>query len=222
MGPSSDFKLIPKWFLEIGWSTSAQLIFSLPPGWSRGSTFFLHLLSIVNLLACLASLTSTYATSTSSRWESTRIGVLSKFSSLRSKWRVRQVCSNQWRLVQVWNLYFNGFNLLVLLQTLNFQTGGHHVLVRTEDHLRLLPPHLHRLQSDLFRGQGGGREEVAAHRRLLHHLPSCRPPPRQGPCHPLHCSSGPWNDHQQQNCNNLEAFCAKGLLGVTWPRVLLV
>jgi len=59
-------------------------------GWSRGSTFFLHLLSIVNLLACLASLTSTYATSTSSR----------------SKWRVRQVCSNQWRLVQAGIMYW--------------------------------------------------------------------------------------------------------------------
>jgi len=53
-------------------------------GWSSWSTFLLRLLSIVNLLACLAILTSTYAASSSSR----------------SKWRVRQVCSNQWRLVQ--------------------------------------------------------------------------------------------------------------------------
>jgi len=59
-------------------------------GWSSWSRFLLQLLSIVNLLACLATLTSTYAASKSSR----------------SKWRVRQVCSNQWRLVQVGATYW--------------------------------------------------------------------------------------------------------------------
>jgi len=60
------------------------------PGWSSWSTFLLRLLSIVNLLACLATLTSTYAASTSSR----------------SKWSVRQICSNQWRLVKATTSYW--------------------------------------------------------------------------------------------------------------------
>jgi len=67
-----------------------QALESGDAGWSSWSTFLLHLLSIVNLLACLATLTSTYAASTSSR----------------SKWRVRQVCSNQKRLVQAGTTYW--------------------------------------------------------------------------------------------------------------------
>merc|ERR1712032_471152 len=59
-------------------------------GWSSWSRFLLQLLSIVNLLACLATLTSTYAASKSSR----------------SKWRVRQVCSDQWKLVQASATYW--------------------------------------------------------------------------------------------------------------------
>lgn len=69
-------------------------------GWSSWSTFLLRLLSIVNLLACLATLTSTYAASTSSR----------------SKWRVQQVCSNQWRIVQASTTYW--YTLKITFATL--------------------------------------------------------------------------------------------------------
>jgi len=73
-----------------------QVLQSGDPGSSSWSTFLLHLLSIINLLTCLATLTSTYAASTSSK----------------SKWKVKKVCSNQWRLVQAVTSYWYALKII--------------------------------------------------------------------------------------------------------------
>ena len=90
--PGENFSTLP---------TTCNLLI---PGSSTWSTFLLHLLSIINLLTCLATLTSTYAASTSSKYNSSYHSqswwACSKLAC-RSKWKVKKVCSNQWRLVQV-------------------------------------------------------------------------------------------------------------------------
>jgi len=92
-----------------------QVLQSGDPGSSTWSTFLLHLLSIINLLTCLATLTSTYAASTSSQYNSSCQSqswwVCSKLVC-RSKWKVKNVCSNQWRLVQAVTSYWYALKII--------------------------------------------------------------------------------------------------------------